>query len=270
MHSQSNSHTDSQKWAACVEYDGSNFSGWQRQCGQASVQAALEHALGEVAADPTTVVAAGRTDTGVHACGQVVHFQSRSRRSNWGWTRGANSNLPAAAAVVWVKPVAAEFHARYSATERRYRYVLLNRRVRPTYLRERVTWDYRELNVEAMRVAAATLLGRHDFSAFRASACQAKSPIRTLRLLHIDRSGDWIWLDVAADGFLHHMIRNLVGSLLAVGAGERRPEWIADVLQGADRRRAGITAPAHGLYLTGVEYPAHFALPPPPAACRFW
>lgn len=258
------------RFAACVEYDGARFCGWQRQSGSPTVQEGLERALSRVADHPVQVTAAGRTDSGVHACGQIVHFQSPAPRTGSAWLRGANTLLPEGAAVVWVRQVEEDFHARFSARERAYRYIVFNRRVRPTFLAGRVTWCYRPLDPEPMQKAADSLLGSHDFSAYRAVACQAKSPVRELRRLAVGRSGEWLWLDVAADGFLHHMVRNLAGVLMKIGAGLAPPGWAREVLETRDRTRGGITAPPHGLYLARVEYGPEFDLPPPPPPPRFW
>ncbi len=249
------------KIAAGLEYDGSAFCGWQAQTGQPTVQECVERALSYVADAPIRAIAAGRTDAGVHACAQVIHFETERARAERAWVMGANSNLPAAVALLWAKPVDERFHARFAALERRYRYVILNRRVRPTILARRVTWDYRPLDVARMRAAAADLVGTHDFSAFRALACQAKTPVRELRRLEVTRHGEFIRIDAHANAFLHHMVRNLAGVLMSIGAGEREPEWAKAVLAGRDRTIGGVTAPADGLYLTGVVYPAQYGIP---------
>lgn len=258
------------KLAACIEYDGSKFHGWQIQPGTKTVQAEMEKALSQVADHNVRVVTAGRTDSGVHACAQIVHFETHSYRSQRGWVRGANTLLPAGVALHWVSPVPDDFHARFKATGRHYRYVMLNRSVHPTFLDKKVTWDHRKLNVELMREAAIRLVGRHDFSAFRSSRCQAKTAVRDLRKLDVKDSGEWIWFDVEANAFLHHMVRNLCGVLLTIGAGDEKPDWAAQVLQSRDRTQGGITAPADGLYLVKVDYPEHYCLPNTPEACRFW
>ena len=251
-----------------VEYDGHPFCGWQYQDHSPSVQEALERALTKVADQPLRVICAGRTDTGVHGMGQVVHFDTTAERTERSWVMGTNANLPKSVAVLWAKPVSADFHARFSAQRRRYRYVIFNRPVRPTFLQHRVAWAYRPLDVVRMQAAARPLLGEHDFNAYRAQACQAKSPVRTLYRLDVARHGEFIALDLEANGFLHHMVRNIAGVLMAIGSGEQDVAWSAEVLARRDRTLGGVTAPACGLYLVGVQYPPDFGLPvlsPPPA-----
>jgi tRNA pseudouridine38-40 synthase len=243
-----------------VEYDGSGFSGWQRQAHARSVQADLEEALSRVADHRVQTACAGRTDAGVHATWQIVHFDSEARRSERSWILGVNSNLPDDLRLLSIQPVAGEFHARFSAWARRYRYVILTRAVRSALLRQRVVWTHQPLDEVLMAEGAAHLLGEHDFSSFRALACQAKSPRRTIHRLEVRRSGDYLYLDVEANGFLHHMVRNIAGVLMAVGRGERGPEWVAQVLEQRDRSRGGVTAPPTGLYLVGVRYPPEFGI----------
>jgi tRNA pseudouridine38-40 synthase len=255
--------------AAVVEYDGSGFSGWQRQDNAPSVQAAVEQALSRVADAPITVITAGRTDTGVHANAQVIHFDTDVRRADHAWLRGANTHLPRTVALRWVVEVSPDFHARFSATARRYRYVIVNRAVRPTFLSGRVTHEYRPLDIARMQAAAQPLLGTHDFSSFRAIQCQAKSPVRELRRLDITRAGDFVLIEVEANAFLHHMVRNLAGVLLTIGAGEREPDWAREVLVARDRTVGGITAPPDGLYLESITYPEQFGIPAPPLS-PFW
>lgn len=247
--------------AAIIEYDGAGFCGWQRQDGAPSVQQAVEAALSQVADQPVRVTVAGRTDAGVHAAAQVIHFDTQACRRGYAWLRGANSNLPDSVALRWAGEVAADFHARFAATGREYHYVILNRPVRPTHLARRVTHEYRALDVERMRAAAALLVGRHDFSSFRAMQCQARSPVRELRELAVHRHGEFVVIRAAANAFLHHMVRNLAGVLMAIGAGEREPAWAREVLEARDRTVGGITARPDGLYLTAVDYPAHFGIP---------
>ena len=249
------------RWALGVEYNGARFCGWQSQVGVPTVQDALEGALGAVARETIRVVAAGRTDTGVHALGQVVHFDSEVVRRPEAFVRGTNANLGEDVAVLWAQPVAEDFHARFSALGRRYRYVWLNRRVRPSLFRDQVSFDYRPLDASRMQEAAAALLGRHDFSAFRAAQCQAKSPVRTVHSLSVERSGPLVVMVIRADAFLHHMVRNIAGVLAAIGAGERPASWAGEVLAACDRAAAGNTAPPHGLYFEAVEYPARYGIP---------
>ena len=248
--------------ALLVEYDGSGFCGWERQPHCESVQAAVERALSRVADEPVRVTCAGRTDSGVHALGQVVHFDTGALRHDDAWRRGANSNLAAGVGVLGAREVSGDFHARFSARWRHYRYLVLNRSDRPSVLRDRVAWDRRPLDLDRVRTAAAPLVGTHDFSAYRASACQARSPVRTVYSLDVRRQGPRVWFDVVADAFLHRMVRNIVGVLLAIGAGEAEPGWAREVLEGRDRTAGGVTARPEGLYLVRVGYPARFPLPP--------
>lgn len=248
-----------------IEYDGSSFKGWQLQRHEVrTVQSAVEAALQRVAAHPVRVVCAGRTDSGVHAAGQVVHFDSASERAPRNWVLGANANLPTEVAVTWAQAVAAEFHARFSAQSRSYRYLILNRGARSSLLAHRATWIHRPLDANAMHEAGQALAGTHDFSSYRAIGCQAKSPVRTLHSLSVRRYGDLIDLRVHADAFLHHMVRNIAGVLMAIGRGERPVEWAAEVLSLRDRTLGGVTAPPDGLYFERVWYPEEFRIPPPP------
>lgn len=255
---------------AILEYDGSNFCGWQLQNGDRTVQGAVEAALSKVADQAVRVTVAGRTDTGVHACGQVIHFDTNARRSDYEWLRGANSNLPADAAMLWVGEVEPSFHARFAATGRYYRYVVLNRPVRPTFLARRVSWDYRPLDIAAMQQAAQYLIGTHDFTSFRAAQCQAKDPVRELRRLDVARQGEFVVIEAEASGFLHHMVRNITGVLSSVGAGEQSPVWAREVLLARDRGAGGVTAAADGLYLMRVQYPPHYRLPQLSGALGLW
>ncbi|MDP6122952.1 MAG: tRNA pseudouridine(38-40) synthase TruA [Arenicellales bacterium] len=258
------------RFAASIEYDGSLFCGWQSQQGVPTVQDAVESALTSVADQPVKVVAAGRTDTGVHSIGQIIHFDSQAVRTEDAWLRGGNTHLPPGVSIIWVKSVDDHFHARFGAIERAYRYIILNRPVRPSLYARKAGWDYRYLDCENMQQGAACLVGKHDFSSFRAAGCQASSPCRHLRVLDIHRHGEWVWFDVVADAFLHHMVRNLVGTLSSVGAGLHPPGWIRDVLMSRERSVAGVTAMPDGLYLVRVDYPSQFKLPPPAPICRFW
>ena len=238
-----------------IEYDGTAYNGWQRQKSGIGVQAKVEEALASVADETVEVVCAGRTDTGVHATGQVCHFDTGSQRSIRGWLLGANSRLPDDIAVTWVLPVADDFHARYTAIARRYRYRILNRLVRSALERNRAWWLHQPLDAALMHEAAQALIGEHDFSAFRAAGCQASTPNRELQSFSVSRDGDWLYLDVKANAFLQHMVRNLTGTLVAIGLGERPAEWAGEVLESRDRREAGIAAPPHGLTLEEVYYP---------------
>lgn len=244
-----------------IEYDGSRYCGWQWQDHCVSVQQRVEQALTAVADHPVRVSCAGRTDTGVHAYGQVVHFDTEAERPEHAWVLGGNANLPADITILWAKSVSTEFHARFSAFRRHYRYVIFNRSLRPAILTGRVSWEYRPLQLERMQEAAQFLLGEHDFSAYRALACQAKSPVRTLQRLDIDRSGEFVVLDLEANGFLHHMVRNIAGVLAKIGAGEAEPVWAREVLERRDRTRGGVTASPHGLYFVTAHYPAQFGIP---------
>jgi len=241
-----------------VEYDGTAYCGWQIQPHAPSVQATLNAAISVVANQPATCVAAGRTDTGVHATGQVVHFDAGVERDPRSWLLGINSNLPDDVAVFGVWPVDEAFHARYSAIGRSYRYVILNRPTRSPLERDRAWWLRGDLDIDAMAGAASRLLGKHDFSSFRASGCQAHSPVRELRRLDVSCDADRITVDCAANAFLHHMVRNIVGTLVRVARGEADADWVAGLVDRRDRRLAGITAPAHGLTLTRVDYPEPF------------
>jgi len=245
-----------------IEYNGAPFHGWQSQADGSGVQDALERALAAIAGARTHAVAAGRTDAGVHATLQVAHFDTDAARPDTAWVRGANALLPEAMAVRWALPIGPDFHARFAATGRHYTYLLLDRPVRPALLNRRVGWYHRPLAVEAMRAAAAALLGKHDFSAFRAAECQAKSAVKTLDRLDIAREDDVIRFDFHADAFLQHMVRNIVGALVYVGSGRQAPGWIAELLQRRDRTRGAPTFAACGLYLTGIDYPPRWNLPP--------
>ena len=253
--------TSTQRIALGIEYDGSRFLGWQTQPGGGTVQDALEGALQGIAGAPVSLTCAGRTDRGVHARGQVAHFDCGADRPDSAWVRGVNALLPEAVAVLWAKPVASDFHARYAARSRTYRYVLINRAVRPALAARHAGWHHAPLDVEAMRSAAAHLIGEHDFSAFRAAECQAKSPVRTLHALEIERSGERIDFTLRANAWLQHMVRNIVGLLVYVGNGRQPAHWARAVLESRDRRQAAPTFAAEGLYLEAVAYEAHWNLP---------
>jgi tRNA pseudouridine38-40 synthase len=237
-----------------LEYDGSAFCGWQSQAGGGAVQDALEAALSAVADAPVRVACAGRTDAGVHALAQVVHFDTDAVRPDTAWVRGVNAHLPAGVAVRWAQHVPNEFHARFSARGRRYRYLLLNRPERPGLMAGRVGWFHRPLDAKLMQEGASLLLGEHDFSAFRSVECQAKSPVKILRRAELARHGDLLVFEFEASAFLHHMVRNLVGTLVYVGKGAHPPAWVGEVLAGCDRSRAAPTFAACGLYFAGVDY----------------
>lgn len=226
------------------------------------MQGALEAALSSVANQPVDTICAGRTDSGVHALGQVVHFDSRAARNPYAWLLGANSRLPPDIALRWVQPVPGDFSARFSAVSRRYRYVIHNDRARSALLAERATWFAHTLDAEAMHEAAQVLIGEHDFSAFRAAECQSTTPMRKLQTLKVWRSGQFVVIDVRGNAFLHHMVRNITGSLLEIGSHRRPAAWIAELLAGGDRSKSGMTAAAQGLYFVGPDYPAEFGLPP--------
>lgn len=252
-----------------VEYDGSAFSGWQRLHAldapdprpEPTVQLALEQALAYVAGHPVEVTCAGRTDAGVHGGCQVVHFDTTAERTPRGWTLGSTARLPPSVAVRWCVPVPDEFHARFSARARRYRYRLLNHPVRPALQRQYLAWERRALDAAAMHEAAQLLLGERDFTSFRTVQCQAPHARRELQSIDVRRDGDIVEVSVQANAFLHHMVRNIVGSLLLVGRGERPVAWIAEVLDARDRTRAGPTAPPQGLLFVGPLYPAEWNLP---------
>ncbi|BCB26420.1 tRNA pseudouridine synthase A [Sulfurimicrobium lacus] len=252
-----------------LEYDGRRFCGWQSQSSACGVQDALEQALSEIAGERIRVHAAGRTDTGVHALAQVIHFDTSAIRPDGAWVRGTNALLPDSVSVLWACPVGEGFHARFSAQERRYRYILLNHPVRPGLFSGKIGWFHVPLDIELMRQGADFLVGEHDFSAFRASGCQAKSPVKHLRELAITRQGDTLIFDLAANGFLHHMVRNIVGCLVYVGKKRYPPEWIGELLASADRTRAAPTFAPDGLYFSGVTYDPKWDLPRPSRVLHF-
>ncbi|MFZ4831587.1 tRNA pseudouridine(38-40) synthase TruA [Rouxiella sp. Mn2063] len=244
-----------------IEYDGSHYYGWQRQQEVASVQACLEQALSRVADTPITVQCAGRTDAGVSATGQVVHFDTPVKRKDAAWTMGVNTHLPKDIGVRWVKDVPHDFHARFTATARRYRYVIYNHRYRPAILSSGITHVHMPLDVEKMQRAGQALLGENDFTSFRAVQCQSRTPWRYMMHLQVSRHGNYVVVDIKANAFVHHMVRNIVGSLVEVGAGNQSENWMAELLAAKDRNLAAATAKAEGLYLVSVDYPEKFALP---------
>lgn len=241
-----------------IEYDGQHYHGWQAQREVNSVQAEVERALSKVANHPIEVVCAGRTDAGVHALEQVVHFDTSADRPIHAWMLGGNALLPRDIAIKWAQPVSDNFHARFSATFRRYRYIIYNHPARPALQRKRVTWHTYELDAELMHGAAQVLVGEHDFSSFRAAECQAKTPVRTLHEITISREGDRLLMEVEANAFLHHMVRNIAGVLMSVGAKKASPSWVKDVLMAKSRAQGGVTAVPYGLYLLKVGYPEGF------------
>ncbi len=244
-----------------IEYDGSGFLGWQRHHGGPTVQAAVEAALGFVADATLEVTCAGRTDTGVHAACQVVHFDSDIGRPARAWVMGGNTRLPRSVRLLWCQVVDEGFHARYAARARSYRYTLLNRPIPPAMQHHFLSWERQPLDADAMHRAAQALLGEHDFSAFRTAQCQARHPRREVQAIAVRREADRVVVDITANAFLHHMVRNIVGSLLPVGRGERDAHWVRELLAGRDRAVAGPTAPAEGLVFLGPRYPAEWNLP---------
>lgn len=244
-----------------IEYDGRGFCGWQTQPGGCGIQDCLEGAMAHIHGEPVHTTVAGRTDAGVHASAQIVHFDSVNSRPLEAWVRGVNSQLPMGVSVLWARQVPGEFEARKSALERTYRYVLLNRAVRPALLAGRVGWVFGELDEGSMAVAAQSLVGTHDFSAFRAAECQARSPVRDMRRISVARQGEFIFFEFRANAFLHHQIRNMVGALVWVGLGRRPVSWVEDVLASRDRTRGAATFAPDGLYLAGVRYDSIYGLP---------
>jgi tRNA pseudouridine38-40 synthase len=244
-----------------VEYDGFSYCGWQSQAEGTTVQDTLQLALSQIAGEQISVIAAGRTDTGVHALEQVVHFDTQVERPLTAWVRGVNALLPDSVTVLWAHPVPDEFHARFSAHGRSYRYLLINRAVRPAIQAGKTGWFHAPLDLAAMQAAALCLLGEHDFSAFRASQCQAKSPVKHLNQLDIRRQGEMLVFDVSADAFLHHMVRNIVGCLVYVGKGKHPPGWLNEVLDSRERSFAAPTFAPDGLYLCSIKYEAKWGLP---------
>ncbi len=252
---------DVMRIALGIEYNGADYYGWQRQREVDSVQAALEKALSVVADEPIEVFCAGRTDAGVHATNQVIHFETSATRPLKAWTMGTNANLPDSIAVKWSKHVEPAFHARFSATARRYRYIIYNEKLRPGIFYHGVSHYHMPLDAEAMHQAAQCLVGEHDFSSFRAAMCQSKSPFRYVHWVQVTRTGQHIVIDIKANAFVHHMVRNIAGSLIKVGAGEAEPGWIKQLLDAKDRTQAAATAKPNGLFLVAVDYPQEFGIP---------
>ena len=243
-----------------IEYDGSQYHGWQTQHSLRTVQLQLENALSKVANHPVEVVCAGRTDTGVHATHQIVHFDTENSRSLRGWVHGTNSGLPKDVCVKNAYAVSEQFHARFSAQQRRYRYVIYNSSIRPALLRGHVAWQYRHLDQQNMHQAAQCLVGEHDFTSFRSVECQSKSPFREVKSIKVFRNNQYVIMDIAANAFLHHMVRNIAGVLMAVGSGRNPPDYVKQVLNAKDRRLGAETASPYGLYLVGVTYPEVFGI----------
>ena len=244
-----------------VEYDGSPFSGWQSQPDVHNVQNTLQAALSGIAGEPVSILAAGRTDTGVHALEQVVHFDTNIKRPLSAWVRGVNALLPESVAVLWAHEVPEEFHARFSAQARSYQYILINRPSRIGVHHGKAGWFHAPLDMEAMREAATYLLGKHDFSAFRSSECQARTPVKNLQRLDVNKQGDTIIFDLTADAFLHHMVRNIVGCMVYVGKDKYPPQWMSEVLESRNRNMAAPTFAPDGLYLRHITYDAKWGLP---------
>lgn len=257
---------DYRRIAAVVEYNGASFHGWQRQKhhDEPTVQAALEAAISKVANHPVDIFCAGRTDAGVHATQQVIHFDTPSVRSDYGWMMGINTHLPPGVSVQWIGEVNAEFHARYKAQARRYRYLIYNHPARPALMHDQVTWWRYPLDAERMQRAANALLGEHDFTSFRAKDCQAKSPVKEMHHIRVQRFDRIIMVELECSAFLYHMVRNIVGVLLPIGEGHQPESWMADVLAAKDRTQAGVTAPGGGLHFVGVRFPETFGIPSQP------
>lgn len=257
------------RYALGLEYEGSAYNGLQKQASPKlnTIQETLEQAIAQVADHPIETYFAGRTDSGVHATGQVCHFDSDAQRSDYAWLCGINTNLPRNISVKWVKPVTDDFHARFSALSRRYNYWIYNQTTRPAILQNKVTWHLQPLNISAMQEAVQHLMGEHDFTSFRARSCQAHSPVRTIHELTITQYGSYIKVDICANAFLHHMVRNIVGILLMIGENKQQPDWVKKVLAAKDRRQADVTASSAGLYLVDVAYPEIFAIPSSDALC---
>jgi len=259
-----------QRIAMGIEYKGSLFSGFQTQSsGVPTVQQSLERAFSAICDEPITLVCAGRTDKGVHATGQVIHFDTQAVRPQKAWLRGANTQLPDGVSIRWASAVDPRFHARFSAGSRCYRYIIHNTYTPSALLQDMVTWDRRRFDLQAMREASAHLLGEHDFSALRGADCQARNPVRVMQRIDIDKINDFIVIEVQATAFLYHMVRNIVGVLAAVACSGKPPEWVAQVLKSRDRSQADVTAPADGLYLVNVAYPEHYGLPQYPKGPYF-
>ena len=259
------------RYAIGLEYDGSEFLGWQIQRQEPTVQSCVEQAVARVADHEARVTCCGRTDAGVHAQSQVAHFDSEAERSERSWILGLNSHLPAGVSVLWIRPVDDSFHARFSAFSRSYEYRILNRWIRPALEARRMSWCRAPLDATVMNEAAQALLGEHDFTSFRAGACQARHAVREIQEISVERSGDVVSLSVTANGFLYHMVRNIAGSLLRIGTGEAPAPWLGELLEARDRAQAAPTAPPEGLYFIAARYPDQYGLPEAvPAFPRGW
>lgn len=254
------------RMALVLQYDGHRYAGWQYQKHSPSIQERVEAALSEIAGHPVRTVAAGRTDAGVHATFQVVHFDTTARRPEKAWVLGGNTHLPEDIRILWAREVPESFHAQRQALARHYRYRILNRPVACPFRRHQVTWFPHPLDLEAMRQGASFLLGEHDFSSFRGPYCQSRSPYRRVYLIELSRQGDEVVLDIVANAYLHNMVRIIAGTLLAVGSGKYPPKWVEEVLLARRRVLGAVTAPPDGLYLAGVLYPERFGLPRPEIA----
>ncbi|WP_417580206.1 tRNA pseudouridine(38-40) synthase TruA [Nitrincola sp.] len=251
------------RYVAAVEYSGAAYHGWQKQPHDPvpCIQGKVESALSRVANHPVDVICAGRTDAGVSACYQVIHFDTQVQRPERAWVMGGNTYLPEDIALLWVKPVSSDFHARFSAQARRYRYIIYSAAIKPGVLAKGITWTWKSLDEVKMQQAAEALVGEHDFTSYRAVACQAKNPVRQVQHLKVYRQGQLLIIDIKANAFLHHMVRNIAGVLMKIGAGEAPVGWAQDVLDARDRRQGGVTASPFGLYFVDVDYPAEFLLP---------
>ncbi len=249
------------RYAIGIEYLGKNYAGFQRQSHSRSIQEEIEKAISIVANINTEIYCAGRTDTGVHATGQVAHFETLAERKEHSWLRGINANLPKDIKINWIKEVPETFHARFSAIDRSYQYVIYNQPFNSAIMQDLITWDYHELNVESMNHAAQFLLGEQDFNCFRSSQCQSNSSMRHISKAHFIQKGMYLFFEITGNAFLHHMVRNIVGSLLEIGYGNKQSDYIRFLIENKDRNLAGKTAPAEGLYLVDVNYPGEFGIP---------
>ena len=253
------------RFALGIDYEGTHYRGWQtQQEGVPSIQSTIEDVLSRIADHPVIIHAAGRTDAGVHASGMVAHFDTHAIRGHKSWLLGSNTWLPKDIALRWIHPVSEDFHARFKAVARRYRYIIFNSGQRSSQLAGKVTWHYHPLNFDRMKIAASYLVGQHNFNSFRAVGCQSRNPNRHVHFLNLTKRGSLIILDIQADGFLHHMVRNIAGVLMAIGEGKAEPEWVQELLRVQDRTQGGVTASGSGLYFVDALYPPEFELPKEP------